>query len=106
MAPHQSGTSPADSGRSAVPGGDHGSPPGADCHGGAGDGKGRNGRQGRCQDVGPETGGGAKTHHEEGIQMVDRYLPQFANPKVSAMAERIRAEHAAEIDELDKMMKM
>ena len=45
-------------------------------------------------------------HHEEGVQLVDRYLPQLTSPKVKAMAERIRAEQVAEIDELNKKMKM
>ena len=39
-------------------------------------------------------------HHEEGIQMIDQFLPRFTKPEVRQMAEKMRQEQQREIQEL------
>ena len=43
-------------------------------------------------------------HHREGIDMIDRMLPRLSNPQVRQMAERMRAEQQADIQELEGKM--
>lgn len=39
-------------------------------------------------------------HHEEGIEMIDRFLPRFTKPEVRQMAEKMREGQQREIQEL------
>lgn len=39
-------------------------------------------------------------HHEEGIRMIDRFLPRFTKPEVRQMAEKMREGQQREIQEL------
>jgi uncharacterized protein (DUF305 family) len=39
-------------------------------------------------------------HHQEGIGMIDRFLPRFTKPEVRQMAERMREEQQRETQEL------
>lgn len=43
-------------------------------------------------------------HHTEGLAMMDEYLPKLTDPKVKAMAGRMRAEQAVEITELQRQI--
>ncbi len=38
-------------------------------------------------------------HHEEGIAMIDRYLPQLTHADVKTMAERMRASQTKEVEQ-------
>ncbi len=39
-------------------------------------------------------------HHQEGIKMMDEYLPKLTDPKVKSMAQRMRNDQTREIAEL------
>lgn len=39
-------------------------------------------------------------HHEEAIQMIDRFMPRFTKPEVRQMAEQMRVDQQREIEEL------
>jgi uncharacterized protein (DUF305 family) len=39
-------------------------------------------------------------HHQEAVAMVDEYLPRLTDPKIKAMAERMRSVQTAEIGQL------
>ena len=43
-------------------------------------------------------------HHEEGIGMIDRFLPRFTKPEVRQMAEEMREEQQREIQELQRKL--
>lgn len=43
-------------------------------------------------------------HHQEGIAMIDQYLPQFTNPQVRQRAEQMRAQQQREIQELQAQL--
>jgi uncharacterized protein (DUF305 family) len=40
-------------------------------------------------------------HHREAIQMVDQFLPRLTRPELRTMAERMKADQAAEIQKLE-----
>ena len=44
-------------------------------------------------------------HHQEGIRMIDEYLPRLTNDKVRSMAERMKADQQKEIAEFEKKSK-
>ena len=44
------------------------------------------------------------THHEEGVGMIDRFLPRFTKPDVRQMAEQMRAEQQQEVQELQRKL--
>jgi uncharacterized protein (DUF305 family) len=39
-------------------------------------------------------------HHQEGVQMLDRTMPQLTNPQLRQMAEKMKTDHDREIAEL------
>ena len=39
-------------------------------------------------------------HHQQGIAMIDRFLPRLTRPDVRAMAERMKADQQKEIQDL------
>jgi uncharacterized protein (DUF305 family) len=43
-------------------------------------------------------------HHQQGLEMMGKYLPDLEDAKLKAMAEKMRAEHARETDELEKKL--
>jgi uncharacterized protein (DUF305 family) len=43
-------------------------------------------------------------HHREAIQMVDQFLPRLTRPELRTMAERMKADQAAEIQKLEREM--
>lgn len=43
-------------------------------------------------------------HHRQAIQMVDQFLPRLTRPELRSMAERMKADQAAEIQKLDAGM--
>jgi uncharacterized protein (DUF305 family) len=36
-------------------------------------------------------------HHQEGIRMIDQYMPQLADPALKAMAETMKADQQKEL---------
>jgi uncharacterized protein (DUF305 family) len=44
------------------------------------------------------------THHQQAIKMVDDYLPKAKNPRVKAMAEKMKSDQTKEIAELQKKL--
>lgn len=44
-------------------------------------------------------------HHQEGIQMIDRFLPQLTNAEVRQMVEKMRTEQTREIEEFQRKMR-
>jgi uncharacterized protein (DUF305 family) len=44
-------------------------------------------------------------HHEEGIRMIDRYLPQLTNAQLKAMGEKMKADQQKEIAEFQPKAK-
>jgi hypothetical protein len=45
-------------------------------------------------------------HHQEGIKMIDQYLPQLADASLKAMSERMKAEQQKQIAEFQTKAKM
>jgi uncharacterized protein (DUF305 family) len=45
---------------------------------------------------------GVIAHHQEGIRMLEQYIPRLTRPDLKAMAERMRDEHRREIEELER----
>lgn len=43
-------------------------------------------------------------HHRQGLAMMDDYVPKLKDPQVKAMAEKMRAEHARQSDELEQKL--
>ena len=43
-------------------------------------------------------------HHEQGVAMIDRYLPRLTRSDVKTMAERMRANQLREIDEFKRRL--
>jgi uncharacterized protein (DUF305 family) len=43
-------------------------------------------------------------HHRQAIQMVDQFLPRLTRPELRSMAERMKADQAAEIQKLEAGM--
>lgn len=43
-------------------------------------------------------------HHGEGIVMMDQYLPKLSDPKIKAMAERMRSAQTAEVATMKRQM--
>ena len=44
-------------------------------------------------------------HHQEGIQMMDQYLPQLTNAELRQMVEKMRTEQTREIQEFQRKMR-
>jgi uncharacterized protein (DUF305 family) len=44
-------------------------------------------------------------HHQDGIQMIDQYLPQLTDPKLKAMAEKMKADQQKEIQQFEPKTK-
>ena len=44
-------------------------------------------------------------HHQQGISMIDRFLPRLTRPDVRAMAERMKADQQKEIQDLQAKLR-
>jgi uncharacterized protein (DUF305 family) len=44
-------------------------------------------------------------HHQEGIRMIDQYLPQLSDAKLKAMAEKMKADQQKEIQQFEPKAK-
>ncbi len=43
-------------------------------------------------------------HHRQGVQMIDKFLPNLTHPDVKTLAERMRSAQVREIDEMTKKL--
>ena len=41
-------------------------------------------------------------HHQEGLKMIDQFLPRLTKPELKQMAEKMRADQQKEIQEFQR----